>query len=100
MISFIRGKLLEVLPTQVIIDVQGVGYEILIPLSSYDRLPPIGSEVKLLTSLVVREDSHTLYGFMTIQERELFRLLINTVSGIGPKIALSVLSGKIGRAHV
>jgi Holliday junction DNA helicase, RuvA subunit len=92
-ISFIQGKLVEALPTQVIIDVNGVGYEALIPLSSYDKLPPAGHEVKLLTHLVVREDSHTLYGFMGSAERELFRLLINSVSGIGPKIALNVLSG-------
>src|SRR5262245_48633136 len=74
-------------------DVQGVGYEVLIPLSSYDKLPPLGQPVKLLTHLAVREDAHTLYGFMTPAERDLFRLLINTVSGIGPKIALNVLSG-------
>jgi len=73
--------------------VNGVGYEALIPLSSYNKLPPPGQEVKLLTHLAVREDAHTLYGFMTTAERELFRLLINTVSGIGPKIALNVLSG-------
>src|ERR1043165_1328350 len=93
MISFLHGKLIEALPTQVIIDVHGVGYEALIPLSSYDKLPRPGEEVKLLTHLAVREDAHTLYGFMTTAERELFRLLINTVSGIGPKIALNVLSG-------
>ena len=93
MISFLHGKLVEALPTQVILDVQGVGYEALIPLSSYDKLPQPGQEVKLLTHLAVREDAHTLYGFMTTAERELFRLLINTVSGIGPKIALNILSG-------
>src|SRR5205807_5135444 len=68
-------------------------YEALIPLSSYDKLPQPGHEVKLLTHLVVREDSHTLYGFMSSAEREMFRLLINTVSGIGPRIALNILSG-------
>src|SRR5438270_1961046 len=93
MITFLHGKLIEALPTQVIVDVNGVGYEVLIPLSSYDKLPQPGQELKLLTHLVVREDAHMLYGFMTIAERELFRLLINTVSGIGPKIALNVLSG-------
>src|SRR4051812_46823649 len=92
-ITFLLGKLLEVLPTQVTVEVQGVGYEVLIPLSSYDKLPGVGHEVKLLTHLAIREDAHILYGFMTAQERELFRLLINTVSGIGPKIALNVLSG-------
>lgn len=93
MIGFLRGKLVEALPTQVLVDVNGVGYEALIPLSSYDKLPQPGQELKLLTHLAVREDAHTLYGFMTAPERELFRLLINTVSGIGPKIALNVLSG-------
>jgi Holliday junction DNA helicase RuvA len=93
MITFLRGKLIEALPTQAIVEVQGVGYEVLIPLSSFDKLPPHGGEVQLLTHLAIREDAHVLYGFMTTAERELFRLLINTVSGIGPKIALNVLSG-------
>lgn len=93
MISFLHGKLVEALPTQVLVEVQGVGYEALIPLSSYDKLPPPGQEVRLLTHLSVREDAHTLYGFMSVAERELFRLLINNVSGIGPKIALNILSG-------
>jgi len=93
MITFLHGKLVETLPTQAIVDVNGVGYEVLIPLSSYEKLPQHGHEVKLLTQLVVREDAHVLYGFVTADERELFRLLINNVSGIGPKIALNVLSG-------
>lgn len=93
MITFLQGKLVEALPTQVIIGVNGVGYEVLIPLSSFDKLPPPGQDVNLLTQLVIREDAHTLYGFMTAAERDLFRLLVNTVSGIGPKIALNILSG-------
>ena len=93
MITFLHGNLVEALPTQVTVDVNGVGYEVLIPLSSYDRLPLAGQEVTLLTHLAVREDAHVLYGFMTTAERELFRLLIETVSGIGPKIALNILSG-------
>lgn len=93
MITFLHGKLVEVLPTQVTVDVNGVGYEVLIPLSSYDRLPQPGQDVRLLTHLVVRDDAHVLYGFMTVQERELFRMLIGNVSGVGPKIALNVLSG-------
>lgn len=93
MITFLHGKLVEALPTQVTVDVNGVGYEALIPLSSFDKLPQLGGEVKLLTHLAVREDAHVLYGFMTTAERDLFRLLINTVSGIGPKLALNVLSG-------
>jgi Holliday junction DNA helicase RuvA len=93
MITFLRGTLVEALPTQAIVEVQGVGYEVLIPLSSFDKLPAPGSELRLLTHLAIREDAHVLYGFMTAAERDLFRLLINTVSGIGPKIALNVLSG-------
>jgi len=93
MITFLQGKLVEALPTQAIVDVNGVGYEVLIPLSSFDKLPAPGKDVKLLTQLVVREDAHVLYGFMSAAERDLFRLLINTVSGIGPKTALNVLSG-------
>jgi len=93
MITFLHGKLIEALPTQVVVDVNGVGYEVLIPLSSFDKLPHPGQDVKLLTELVIREDAHTLYGFMTTAERDLFRLLVNTVSGIGPKTALNILSG-------
>lgn len=93
MITFVRGKLVEALPTRVVIDVNGVGYEALIPLSSFDKLPALGEDAHLLTHLAVREDAHTLYGFMTSRERELFRLLIGAVSGIGPRIALNVLSG-------
>lgn len=93
MITFLQGKLVEALPTRVTVDVNGVGYEVLIPLSSYDKLPPIGAEIKLLIHMAIREDAHVLYGFMTAAERDLFRLLINTVSGVGPKIALNILSG-------
>jgi Holliday junction DNA helicase RuvA len=93
MITFLHGKLVETLPTHVVLDVNGVGYEALIPLSSYDKLPSPGQPVTLLTQLVIREDAHTLYGFMTTDERDLFRLLVNNVSGIGPKIALNILSG-------
>jgi Holliday junction DNA helicase RuvA len=93
MITFLHGKLIEALPTQVTVEVNGVGYEALIPLSSYDKLPAPGQTVTLLTHLVVREDAHVLYGFMSAAERQLFRLLINTVSGVGPKIALNILSG-------
>ena len=93
MITCLHGTLIEALPTQVVLDIHGIGYEVLIPLSSYTQLPAVGTEVKLLTHLAIREDAHVLYGFMQAQERELFRLLINNVSGIGPKIALNVLSG-------
>ena len=93
MITFLRGKLVEALPTRIVVDVNGVGYEALVPLSSLDRLPSPGQEVFLLTQLIVREDAHTLYGFVTSSERELFRLLIDHVSGVGPRIALNILSG-------
>lgn len=93
MITFLKGRLVEALPTQAVVEVHGVGYEILIPLSSFNQLPAPGQEVRLLTHLVIREDAHTLYGFMSAAERDLFRLLIHTVSGIGPKLALNVLSG-------
>lgn len=93
MIHHLTGKMLNALPTQAIIEAHGVGYQLLIPLSSYDKLPQPGGEVTILTEFIVREDSQTLYGFMTSQERELFRLLINSVSGIGPKTALNILSG-------
>src|SRR5438477_1479358 len=92
MITFLEGRLTTALPTQATIDVNGVGYEVLIPLSSYDKLPTPGQPVRILTHLHVREDAHILYGFMTPAERDLFRLLVNHVSGIGPKLALAVLS--------
>jgi Holliday junction DNA helicase RuvA len=93
MITFLNGKLVAALPTQAIVDVNGVGYEVFIPLSSYDKLPAPGQPVQILTHLHVREDVLLLYGFMTAAERDLFRLLVNHVSGIGPKLGLAVLSG-------
>src|SRR3954471_6139478 len=93
MITFLNGTLTAALPTQAVVDVRGVGYEVFIPLSSYDKLPAPGQPVQILTHLHVREDAHILYGFMTAAERDLFRLLVNNVSGIGPKLALAVLSG-------
>src|SRR6202023_2161375 len=93
MITFLDGKLVAALPTQATVDVYGVGYEAFIPLSRYDKLPVVGQPIHILTHLNVREDAHVLYGFMTAAERDLFRLLVNNVSGIGPKLALAVLSG-------
>ena len=93
MIAFLEGILVEAMPTHAVLDVQGVGYAALIPLSSFDRLPPPGGRVRLLTHLHVREDAHLLFGFVTAAERDLFRLLVQHVSGIGPKLALAVLSG-------
>jgi len=93
MISFLDGDLVEALPTQVVISVQGVGYLVQIPLSSFEHLPALGARLKLLTQFVVREDAHLLFGFMTAAERDLFRLLVQHVTGVGPKLALAVLSG-------
>ena len=93
MITFLEGKLAEALPTHVVVNVQGVGYHVGIPLSSYDKLPAVGAPIKILTHLQVREDAHVLFGFMSHAERDLFRLLVTHVSGIGPKTALDVLSG-------
>ena len=93
MITFLEGTLAEALPTHIVVAVHGVGYQVQIPLSSFDRLPEEGAGEKILTHLQVREDAHILYGFMTAEERDLFRLLVEHVSGIGPKLALAVLSG-------
>src|SRR5437763_543677 len=93
MITFLEGTLTNALPTQAIVGVNGIGYEVSIPLSSYDKLPAVGQTVRILTHFHVREDAHVLFGFMTPAERDLFRLLVNNVTGIGPKLALAVLSG-------
>ncbi len=93
MITFLEGILAEAYPTHVVLNVHGVGYHVSIPLSSYDRLPAVGTKFQLLTHLQIREDAHVLFGFASAQERDLFRLLVNHVSGIGPKTALDVLSG-------
>lgn len=85
--------MVQALPGQAVIDVNGVGYQALIPLSTFDRLPQPGGEISLLTHYHVTERDHQLYGFLTAEERDLFRLLIDRVSGIGPKMALAVLSG-------
>ena len=92
MIAFLEGVLIEKQPTHVIIDVQGVGYHINIPLSSYESLDVLDGRLKLLTHLHVREDAMTLFGFASMAERDLFELLIK-VSGIGPPMALTILSG-------
>jgi len=92
MITFLKGTLLEKHPTRVVVDVAGVGYEVFIPLSSYDQLPMKNNSCLLLIYDHVREDCHKLFGFMTKPERAIFVLLMGT-SGIGPKLALSALSG-------
>jgi Holliday junction DNA helicase RuvA len=92
LISRIQGILVEKEFPQVIVSCQGVGYEIDVPMSTFYPLPRTGEEVTLLTHLVVREDAHLLYGFLTGPERAAFRQLLK-ISGVGPKVALSVLSG-------
>jgi len=96
MITFLNGVLVEKQPMRVVLDVGGVGYEVFIPLSSYDRLPIVGNNCKLFMFDCVREDQHTLYGFQSEAERRMFLLLIS-VTGVGPKIALSALSGMLLR---
>jgi Holliday junction DNA helicase RuvA len=91
-IGRIAGKLLVKHPPQILVDVQGVGYELDVPMSTLYQLPATGSDVVLLTHLIVREDAHQLYGFATESERALFRKLLK-ISGVGARIALAVLSG-------
>lgn len=92
MIGRLHGTLLEKVPPQVLLDVQGVAYEVDVPMSTFYNLPATGVAVTLYTHLVVREDAHLLYGFGTDAERRAFRQLLK-ISGIGARIALSVLSG-------
>jgi Holliday junction DNA helicase RuvA len=94
MIARLRGKVIEAWPNRLVVDVGGVGYEVCIPISTYDRLHAAeGVEVDLRTHLHIRETAHTLYGFATEEERDVFLMLIDRVSGIGPAIAMAVLSG-------
>lgn len=92
MIGFVRGKLVDKAPPDVLIDVAGVGYELQMPMTSIYELPELGSEVKIFTHFVVREDAQLLFGFNNKQERGLFRELIKA-NGVGPKMALGIMSG-------
>ncbi len=92
MIGKLTGTLAEKNPPQVLLDCNGVGYEVLVPMSSFYNLPALGERVALLTHFVVREDAQVLYGFGSASEREAFRQLIR-IAGVGPRTALSVLSG-------
>ena len=92
MIAYIRGVLAEKEPTRAVIEAGGVGYELLVPLSTYEKLPRTGSEVKLLVCHCVREDDEILFGFATDDEKAMFAKL-TSVSGVGPKIAIAILSG-------
>ncbi len=94
MIARIRGRIIEAFPNRLVVDVHGVGYQIFVPLSTFDHLHATeGMEVDLRTHLLIRDNSHTLYGFATEAERDVFLMLIDRVSGIGPATAMSVLSG-------
>jgi len=92
MIGRLTGILLEKNPPQILLDVQGVGYELDVPMSTFYNLPVLHEKVVLHTQLIVREDAHLLYGFLSNDERVAFRQLLK-ISGVGPKLALSVLSG-------
>jgi Holliday junction DNA helicase RuvA len=92
MIGSLFGLLAFRSPPHLLLEVAGVGYEVEAPMSTFYTLPPVGQPTRLLTHLVVREDAHVLYGFATVQERALFRSLLK-VSGVGPRIALAILSG-------
>ncbi|MES2070291.1 MAG: Holliday junction branch migration protein RuvA [Pseudomonadota bacterium] len=92
MIGRISGLLLEKNPPQLVVDCQGVGYEIDVPMSTFYNLPGLGEKVMLLTHLTIREDAHILFGFGTAEERSVFRQLIK-ISGVGARTALSILSG-------
>jgi len=92
MIGRLAGLLAEKNPPQLLVDVNGVGYEVDVPMSSFYNLPALGERVTLLTHFVVREDAQVLFGFLTHEERATFRLLVK-ISGVGPRTALSILSG-------
>ena len=94
MIAFLRGTVAEAMPQCLVLDVNGVGYEVQVPLSTFDQINPMaGQVVTLKTHLHIRENAQVLYGFATDAERDIFRLLIERVSGIGPATAISILSG-------
>jgi holliday junction DNA helicase RuvA len=92
MITHLEGVLVDKQPANIVLDVNGVGYEVFISLSTYDRLPPKGERCRVLTWDYLREDAHQLFGFITEAERRMFTLLL-TINGIGPKLALRALSG-------
>ncbi len=92
MIVSLRGKLIEAGVLRVVIESAGVGYEVNVPVTTAERLPKLGAEVFLLVHHVFREDGQALYGFAVAEEREFFRLLVEKVSGVGPKMALNILS--------
>lgn len=92
MITSITGNLSEATPLRAVIELNGLGYEVHIPVTTAERLPGVGSQVKLHTHVVYREDSQTLYGFAATEDRDFFKMMIEHVSGVGPKVALSIMS--------
>ncbi len=92
MITSITGTLAEATPLRAVIELNGLGYEVHIPVTTAERLPGTGSQVKLHTHVVYREDSQTLYGFAATEDRDFFKMMIEHVSGVGPKVALSIMS--------
>ncbi len=92
MITSIEGRLSAATPLRAVIELGGLGYEVNIPVTTAEKLPPPGQAVKLHTLVIYREDAHTLYGFATPAERDFFRLMIENVTGVGPKMALSIMS--------
>jgi len=99
MIGLLRGKILGKQPPRVLLEVQGVGYEVDAPMTTFYDLPDVGAEVILYTHLAVREDAHTLYGFTTLTDRDLFRSLLK-VNGVGARLALGILSGMNARTFI
>lgn len=91
MIAFIKGELIECQLNMAVIQVGGFGYQVNIPLTTSEKLPSLGKEIKLYTQATYREDSQTLYGFMDRESRDFFRMIVDKVSGIGPRIALNLL---------
>jgi Holliday junction DNA helicase RuvA len=92
MITSVQGILAAVTPLSAVVEINGIGYEVHVPVTTVERLPAVGHNVRLHTLAVYREDAQTLYGFITSEERDFFRLLVEKVTGVGPKLALSILS--------
>lgn len=92
MITSIQGTLSSAGPLRAVVELNGFGYEVNVPLTTAERLPPAGSTVKLHTIVIYREDAQTLYGFTSAAERDFFRLMVENVTGVGPKVALSIMS--------
>lgn len=92
MLTYIQGTLAAATPLQAVVDINGLGYEVHVPVTTAERLPAIGQTVKLFTLAVYREDSQALFGFASREERDFFRLLVERVSGVGPRVALSIMS--------